>query len=113
MFGEDDQYNEKAIIKVIGAGGGGCNAVDRMIENGVSGVEFISINTDSQALRKSKADTRILIGKSTTGGLGAGAMPEVGRKAALEQEDVSMSVAPISSGSLRMACSRQNSVLRV
>ena len=87
MFGEDDQYNEKAIIKVIGAGGGGCNAVDRMIENGVSGVEFISINTDSQALRKSKADTRILIGKSTTGGLGAGAMPEVGRKAALEQED--------------------------
>ena len=87
MFSEDDQYNEKAVIKVIGAGGGGCNAIDRMIENGVSGVEFISVNTDSQALRKSKAQTKILIGKSTTGGLGAGAKPEVGRQAALEQED--------------------------
>ena len=87
MFGDNDQYNEKAIIKVIGVGGGGCNAVDRMIENGVSGVEFISVNTDSQALRNSKADTRILIGKSTTGGLGAGAKPEVGRQAAIEQED--------------------------
>ncbi|MBR4237305.1 cell division protein FtsZ [bacterium] len=87
MFGDYDQYGERAIIKVFGVGGGGCNAVDRMIENGVKGVEFVSINTDSQALRNSKADTRILIGKKTTGGLGAGAKPEIGRQAAMENED--------------------------
>lgn len=87
MFGDYDEYSERAIIKVFGVGGGGCNAVDRMIENGVSGVEFVSVNTDSQALRNSKADTRILIGKKTTGGLGAGAKPEVGSKAAIENED--------------------------
>lgn len=87
MFNRNDEYQSQAIIKVIGVGGGGNNAVDRMIENGVSGAEFISINTDQQALRRSKADTRILIGKKTTGGLGAGANPEVGRKAAEEDQD--------------------------
>ena len=87
MFNRNDEYQSQAIIKVIGVGGGGGNAVDRMIENGVSGAEFISINTDQQALRRSKADTRILIGKKTTGGLGAGANPEVGRKAAEEDQD--------------------------
>ena len=88
MFNKNDEYQRsQAIIKVIGVGGGGGNAVDRMIENGVSGAEFISINTDQQALRRSKADTRILIGKKTTGGLGAGANPEVGRMAAEEDAD--------------------------
>lgn len=87
MFNSNDEYQSQAIIKVIGVGGGGGNAVDRMIENGVSGVEFISVNTDQQALKRSKADTRILIGKKTTGGLGAGAHPEVGRAAAEEDQD--------------------------
>ncbi len=88
MFNKNDEYQRsQAIIKVIGVGGGGGNAVDRMIENGVSGAEFISVNTDQQALRRSKADTRILIGKKTTGGLGAGANPEVGRMAAEEDAD--------------------------
>lgn len=87
MFNEFDPFTQKAVIKVVGVGGGGGNAVDRMIENGVSGVEFVSINTDSQVLKLSKADQRLLIGKKTTGGLGAGADPEVGKKAALENED--------------------------
>jgi len=89
MFGDYDDVDisQKAIIKVFGVGGGGCNAVDRMILSGVTGVEFVTVNTDSQALRRSKADTRILIGKKTTGGLGAGAKPEIGEKAALEDED--------------------------
>ena len=88
MFNRNDEYQKsQAVIKVIGVGGGGGNAVDRMIENGVSGVDFISVNTDQQALRRSKADTRILIGKKTTGGLGAGAHPEVGMAAAEEDAD--------------------------
>ncbi len=87
MFEDFKDYNQNAIIKVFGVGGGGCNAVDRMIENEVDGVEFVSVNTDAQALRRSKADKRILIGKRTTGGLGAGAHPEIGRKAAEEDED--------------------------
>ena len=68
MFEDFKDYNQNAIIKVFGVGGGGCNAVDRMIENEVDGVEFVSVNTDAQALRRSKADKRILIGKRTTGG---------------------------------------------
>jgi len=87
MFNEFDDFTQKAIIKVVGVGGGGGNAVDRMIENNVRGVKFISINTDAQVLKQSKADTRILIGKKTTQGLGAGADPEVGRRAALEDEE--------------------------
>lgn len=87
MFSQFDQFSQHATIKVIGVGGGGESAVDRMIENDVSGVEFIVINTDSQVLKKSKADVRILIGKRTTGGLGAGADPEVGRRAAEEDAD--------------------------
>ena len=79
----------KPIIKVIGVGGGGGNAVDRMIENDVRGVEFIVCNTDAQDLRESRADTRVLLGKQTTRGLGAGALPDVGKRAALESlEDI-------------------------
>jgi cell division protein FtsZ len=76
-----------ARIKVIGVGGAGGAAVNRMVEAGVEGVEFIAINTDSQALHHSKAGTKIHIGKDTTRGLGAGADPAVGEKAALESRD--------------------------
>ena len=78
-----------ARIKVIGVGGGGGAAVNRMIDAGVSGVEFVAINTDAQALHHSKAGTKLHIGKDTTRGLGAGADPMVGQKAAEEStEDI-------------------------
>ncbi len=73
-----------ANIKVIGVGGGGCNAVNRMIKSGLKGIEFISINTDAQALYHSEAATKINIGKATTRGLGAGSNPDIGRQAAEE-----------------------------
>ncbi|NLE52413.1 MAG: cell division protein FtsZ [Chloroflexi bacterium] len=76
-----------ASIKVVGIGGGGGNAVNRMIEEGLGGVEFIAINTDSQALLLSKAKTRVRIGDKLTRGLGAGGNPEIGRKAAEESAD--------------------------
>lgn len=76
-----------ATIKVVGIGGGGGNAVNRMIEEGLGGVEFIAINTDAQALLLSKAKTRVRIGEKLTRGLGAGGNPEVGRKAAEESAD--------------------------
>ena len=85
MFGlEMDQL---AKIKVIGCGGGGNNAVNRMIETGVKGVEFIVVNTDLQVLNSSKAPVKIQIGKDLTNGLGAGANPEIGREAALESKE--------------------------
>ncbi|HIX90074.1 MAG TPA: cell division protein FtsZ [Candidatus Agathobaculum pullicola] len=74
-------------IKVIGVGGGGGNAVNRMVESGVQGVEFVSINTDMQALNYSQASTKIQIGEKLTKGQGAGANPEIGRKAAEESKD--------------------------
>lgn len=77
-----------AVIKVIGVGGGGGNAINRMIEEGVAGVEFIAANTDVQALSSSKAETVIQLGPKLTRGLGAGGQPEVGRKAAEESEEV-------------------------
>lgn len=83
-FSFDTESNQGAVIKVIGVGGGGGNAINRMVEEGVSGVEFIAANTDVQALRISKADRLIQIGPKLTRGLGAGAKPEVGRKAAEE-----------------------------
>ncbi len=83
---EEDMFSAKPILKVVGVGGGGGNAVNRMIENDVRGVEYIAVNTDCQVLRLSKAETRIQIGKELTRGLGAGANPEVGRKAAEESE---------------------------
>ncbi|HEY8364339.1 MAG TPA: cell division protein FtsZ [Haloplasmataceae bacterium] len=84
MFGFDNEFDQMPKIKVIGVGGGGSNAVDRMIENEVQGVEFVVCNTDAQVLRLSKAQTRIQLGKELTRGLGAGADPEIGRKAAEE-----------------------------
>ena len=74
--------NYLAIIKVVGIGGGGVNAVNRMIEAGVKGVEFVAINTDAQALLMSDADVKLDIGRELTRGLGAGADPSVGRQAA-------------------------------
>ncbi len=76
-----------ARIKVVGVGGGGCNAVNRMISEGIRGIEFISINTDGQALLYSEAETRVRIGDKVTGGRGAGGVPEVGRKAAEESSE--------------------------
>ena len=86
MFGglEMDQL---AKIKVIGVGGGGNNAVNRMIESGVKGVEFIVANTDLQVLNNSQAPVKIQIGKELTNGLGAGANPQIGKDAALESKD--------------------------
>ena len=71
--------NNGANIKVIGVGGGGVNAVDRMIQDGLAGVEFIAINTDGQSLVKSEAETKLDIGREVSRGLGAGADPAVGR----------------------------------
>ena len=82
-----DEGAQGASIKVIGIGGGGCNAVNRMIEAGIEGVEFISANTDLQALRQSYAPVKLQLGAKLTKGLGAGANPEVGRQAALEDTE--------------------------
>ncbi|MGE5550315.1 MAG: cell division protein FtsZ [Bacteroidota bacterium] len=81
-----------ASIKVIGVGGGGSNAVNRMVEAGLQGVEFIAINTDAQALQRAKVDVRLRIGDNLTKGLGAGANPEIGLKAATESKDEIVSV---------------------
>ena len=80
-------HNYLAVIKVVGIGGGGVNAVNRMIEQGLKGVEFIAINTDAQALLMSDADVKLDVGRESTRGLGAGADPEVGRKAAEDAKD--------------------------
>lgn len=80
------EMDQIAKIKVIGVGGGGCNAVNRMIESGVKGVEFIVANTDLQVLNNSLAATKLQIGSTITNGLGAGAKPEVGKEAALESK---------------------------
>lgn len=85
-FSIDNNINEGAVIKVIGVGGGGGNAINRMIEENVKGVEFIAANTDVQALKNSKAETVIQLGPKYTRGLGAGSQPEVGQKAAEESE---------------------------
>jgi cell division protein FtsZ len=81
------KYELKPRILVFGVGGAGGNAVDNMIEANLQGVEFIAANTDAQALSRSKADTRIQLGPVTTSGLGAGARPEIGEKAAEESID--------------------------
>lgn len=85
-FSIDNNINEGAVIKVIGVGGGGGNAINRMIEENVKGVEFIASNTDVQALKNSKAETVIQLGPKYTRGLGAGSQPEVGQKSAEESE---------------------------
>jgi cell division protein FtsZ len=81
------QSESFARIKVIGVGGGGCNAVNRMIAEGLQGIEFIAVNTDGQALLQSKAQTRVRVGDKVTRGLGAGGNPEIGRKSAEESAD--------------------------
>ncbi|WP_028398924.1 cell division protein FtsZ [Ectobacillus panaciterrae] len=87
MLEFDTTHDQLANIKVIGVGGGGNNAVNRMIEHGVQGVDFIAVNTDAQALNLSKAETKMQIGGKLTRGLGAGANPEVGKKAAEESKE--------------------------
>lgn len=87
-FSFDTASMQGAVIKVIGVGGGGGNAINRMIDEGLAGVEFIAANTDIQALSSSKAETVIQLGPKLTRGLGAGGQPEVGRKAAEESEEV-------------------------
>jgi len=87
MFNMDEKFNQKPNIKVIGVGGGGGSAVNRMIENEVQGVEFVAMNTDAQVLKLSKADIRLQLGKNLTRGLGAGANPDIGRQAAEESEE--------------------------
>ena len=84
---ENEINNYLAVIKVVGVGGGGTNAVNRMIEEGIRGVEFVAINTDAQALAISDADIKVHIGTDITRGLGAGANPEIGRKSADESRD--------------------------
>lgn len=88
MLDFDVELEQFANIKVIGIGGGGNNAINRMIDAGLKGVEFIAVNTDAQALYLSKADKKIQIGEKLTKGLGAGANPEIGKKAAEESKDV-------------------------
>ena len=87
MLEFDTNADQLALIKVIGVGGGGNNAVNRMIEHGVKGVEFISVNTDAQALNLSSAEVKLQIGTKLTRGLGAGANPDVGKKAADESKE--------------------------
>ncbi len=87
MLQFETNLEKSAVIKVIGVGGGGCNAVNRMVEAGLKGVEFIAVNTDRQALNRCLAETKVQIGEKLTRGLGAGANPEVGQKAAEETLD--------------------------
>src|ERR1700730_17321420 len=87
MFELMDAYSQSAVIKVIGVGGGGGNAVAHMVTAGIDGVEFMCVNTDSQALKHAQVKTALQIGCNITKGLGAGADPEVGRQAAMEDRD--------------------------
>ncbi|HWP41995.1 MAG TPA: hypothetical protein VNO14_02080, partial [Blastocatellia bacterium] len=84
IYDDDEQAVNGANIKVIGIGGGGGNAINRMIEAGIEGVQFLVTNTDQQALKNSRASVKIQIGEKLTRGLGAGGDPEIGRRSALE-----------------------------
>jgi len=86
------QTESFARIKVVGVGGAGCNAVNRMIAEGIQGIEFIAVNTDGQDLLQSNAKTRVRIGDKLTRGLGAGGQPEIGRKAAEESSEELLAV---------------------
>ncbi|MFQ5780941.1 MAG: cell division protein FtsZ, partial [Nitrospiria bacterium] len=88
LFDEEEQNGSSALIKVIGVGGGGCNAVNNMIHSSVEGVDFIAANTDIQALDLSKAPQKIQLGAKLTRGLGAGARPQIGRESAFETIDL-------------------------
>jgi cell division protein FtsZ len=87
IFELEENVSQNARMKVVGIGGGGGNAVNRMVQEGVAGVEFISVNTDAQALMNNRADVKVQIGKKLTRGLGAGARPEIGRQAMEENRD--------------------------
>ena len=87
MFELMEDHNEEAVIKVIGVGGGGGNAVEHMVSQTIEGVEFITANTDSQALRNSSANVTLQLGADVTKGLGAGANPEIGRQSAEEDRE--------------------------
>ena len=87
MFELMDAYHKNAVIKVIGVGGGGGNAVNHMLNASIEGVDFICANTDAQALKNSDVQTVLQLGSNITKGLGAGANPEVGREAALEERE--------------------------
>src|SRR3989442_10330453 len=87
IFELEETVAQNARMKVVGVGGGGGNALNRMVEEGVRGVEFISVNTDAQALLNNKADVKVQIGKKLTRGLGAGARPEIGPQAIEENRD--------------------------
>jgi cell division protein FtsZ len=87
IFEFEENREKNALMKVVGVGGAGGNAVNRMVDEDLEGVEFISMNTDAQALRSSRAAVTMQIGKKLTRGLGAGARPEVGRQAVAESEE--------------------------
>ena len=87
MFELMDSFSQNAVIKLIGVGGGGGNAVEHMVQSGIEGVEFICANTDAQALKSMSAKTTLQIGSGITKGLGAGADPEIGRQAAMEDRE--------------------------
>jgi len=87
LFELEDMNTQEAVIKVIGVGGCGGNAVDHMINKGMTGVEFVAVNTDAQALKRNLAPVQLQIGTNVTRGLGAGAKPEIGREAALEDRE--------------------------
>src|SRR5437762_4210300 len=87
IFELEETVSQNARMKVIGVGGGGGNALNRMVDEGLQGVEFVSVNTDAQALLNNKADIKVQIGKKLTRGLGAGARPEIGRQAVEENKD--------------------------
>ena len=90
MLQFDTNLEKSAVIKVVGVGGGGCNAVNRMVEAELKGVDFIAVNTDRQALNRCVAETKVQIGEKLTRGLGAGANPEIGQKAAEEMHTFSL-----------------------
>ena len=87
MFEVLDTIDQQAVIKVIGVGGGGGNALEHMVSSGLDGVEFINANTDAQVLSRSSAETKIQLGSGLTKGLGAGSNPDVGQQAAMEDKE--------------------------
>ena len=87
MFGQENNRINPAVIKVMGVGGGGCNAINSMLDSGITSAEFIAVNTDNQALLLSKSDNRIQLGANLTKGLGAGSDPNIGEAAAEESKD--------------------------
>src|ERR687883_18174 len=103
IFEFEESATQNARMKVVGVGGGGGNAVNRMIDEHLEGVEFISVNTDAQALLASKSDVKIQIGKKLTRGLGAGARPEIGKQA-IEENREEVARVPTDTGLVFVTC---------